>query len=203
MEKTTTVLKYRVIVADPPWQYRNAGCRGAAENHYSTMTLEQIKALPVQGVSADDSVLFLWTTWPQLCEGLEVIKAWGFNYVTGLPWIKILGQPSCDLWGELDIKPQYGTGFWIRGCTEPILIARRGKVSPKSGDLVGLLSENLRHSRKPDNIYHIAERLEGPYLEMFCRRPRKGWDVFGNEVNGISLTAAGTPAQRIESQTDA
>ncbi len=187
-------MRYRVIVADPPWNYANAGCRGAAENHYQTMTLADICSLPVEDLSAPDAVLFLWTTWPQLREGLEVVKAWGFTYVTGLPWIKIVGHPSVDLWGELIIKPQYGVGFWVRGCSEPLLVARRGNVSPASGDLVGLLSENLRHSRKPENIYHIAERMTGPYLELFARRPRQGWHSWGNQVeSAVDLLAASQP----------
>ncbi len=176
--------KFRVVIADPPWNYNNSGCRGAAENHYATMSIQAICDLPVSELVDENAALFLWTTWPQLREGLDVVKAWGFEYVTGLPWLKIVGYPSIDLWGDLVVKAQYGVGFWVRGCTEPLLIARRGNVSPASGDLVGLLSENLRHSRKPENIYHIAERLPGPYLEMFARRTRKGWDSWGNQMPG-------------------
>lgn len=181
-------VKYGVVLADPPWNYNNAGCRGAAENEYPTMTDEAICDLPVSELAADNAALFMWTTWPKLQQGLDVIKAWGFDYVTGLPWIKVVGIPSTNLWGELVFKAQYGVGFWVRGCTEPLLIARRGNVSPASGDLVGLLSENLRHSRKPENVYHIAERLPGPYVELFARRPRAGWDSWGNQItNNVDL----------------
>lgn len=179
--------KYRVIVADPPWRYANAGCRGAAENEYPTMSTSEICGLPIQDLAADDCALFLWATWPQLLDASRVVQSWGFDYVTGFPWLKIVGLPSIDLWGELKVKPQYGVGFWVRGCTEPLLIARRGSVSPPSGGFVGLLSENLRHSRKPENLYHIAEQLPGPYLELFCRRPRAGWDVWGNEVQSVRI----------------
>ena len=175
-----TETRYGVVVADPPWSYNNSGTRGAAANHYPTMPDREIEAIHVP--SAEDSVLFLWATWPKLPEGLSVLRAWGFEYVTGLPWIKLVGDPSINLWGELTIKPQYGAGFWVRGCSEPLLIGRRGSVSPPGGGFVGLLSENLRHSRKPENVYHIAERLPGPYLEMFARRKRLGWDSWGNEV---------------------
>lgn len=175
-------IKYGVVLADPPWNYANSGCRGAAENHYPTMTLKEICAMPISETAADDAVLLLWTTWPQLREGLEVIAAWGFEYITGFPWIKIVGEPSKDRWGELDIKPQYGVGFWVRGCSEPLLIARRGKVSPPVDGFIGLLSENLRHSRKPENIYHYAESLPGPYLELFARRKRLGWNSWGNQI---------------------
>lgn len=180
-------MRYGVIVADPPWAYRNRGVEGAAEREYATMATSDIKALPVADMALRDSVLFLWATWPNLPEAMRVVEAWGFDFVTGFPWIKIQGFPSVDLWGELDIKPQYGVGFWVRGCSEPLLIARRGNVSPPDGGFVGLLSENLRHSRKPENIYHIAERLPGPYLEMFARRPRAGWDAWGNEVPSIRI----------------
>jgi N6-adenosine-specific RNA methylase IME4 len=191
-------VKYRVLIADPPWNYHNAGCRGAAENHYPTMTVHQICDLPIADLVDPDAALFLWATWPQLREGLDVIRAWGFDYVTGLPWLKIVGPPSIDLWGDLVIKAQYGVGFWIRGCTEPLLIAKRGKTAPASGDLIGLLSENLRHSRKPENIYHIAERLPGPYLELFARRPRVGWDAWGDQI-GSTVAALGIcPAAETE-----
>lgn len=173
--------KPRVLIADPPWSYRNGGNRGAAERQYPTMGVDRICALGVSEIVADDCVLFLWATWPQLVEAMRVIEAWGFTYLTGLPWVKISGLPSIDLWGDLNVKPQYGVGYWVRGCTEPLLIARRGNVSPPDGGFVGLLSENFRHSRKPDNVYHIAEQLPGPYLELFCRRPRPGWLHWGNE----------------------
>lgn len=189
-------VRYGVIVADPPWQYANAGCRGAAENHYPTMTVQEIRALDIAALAADDCILFLWATWPTLIEATSVIEAWGFAYVTGLPWLKIVGAPSIDLWGDLRVKAQYGVGFWVRGCTEPLLIARRGKVSPPDGGFVGLLSENLRHSRKPENVYHIAEQLSGPYLELFARRPRAGWDSWGNEV-GLSNRDAVDPVDRV------
>lgn len=173
---------YSTILADPPWAYANAGCRGAAANHYPTMTLSQISALPVSDMAAKNAVLLLWATWPQLCEGLEVIKAWGFEYITGFPWIKIIGDPSKTHWGEWNIKPQYGVGFWVRGCSEALLVARRGKVSPPINGFIGLLSENFSHSRKPENIYHYAEQLNGPYLELFARRKRLGWDSWGNQL---------------------
>jgi N6-adenosine-specific RNA methylase IME4 len=182
MKPELTRIKYKVILADPPWNYANAGCRGAAENHYPTMTLKEICALPIKDMAADDSILLLWATWPQLREGLEVVKAWGFDYVTGFPWLKIVGDPTMNFWGEWDIKPQYGVGFWVRGCSEPLFIARRGAVSPPTEGFIGLLSENLRHSRKPENIYHYAEQLSGPYLELFARRPREGWDSWGNQI---------------------
>ena len=174
--------QYGVIVADCPWKYGNTGCRGAAENHYATMSVSDLAALPISLMASENAVLFQWATWPMLIEALDVMRAWGFTYVTGLPWIKIQGDPSRNLWGELCITPQYGVGFWVRGCSEPLLIGRRGDVSPMTSDLIGLLSDNLHHSRKPENVYHIAERLPCPYLELFARRGRTGWDVWGHEA---------------------
>lgn len=178
--------QFGVILADPPWNYANAGCRGAAENHYPTMTVDDICTLPIVTLAGDNSVLLLWATWPQLQEAFQVIQAWGFKYVTGFPWVKITSEPSQTQWGSWEIQPQYGVGFWMRGCTEPLLIARRGNVSPPTDGLIGLLSENYRHSRKPENVYHYAETLSGPYLELFARRQRLGWHSWGNEVLAIT-----------------
>lgn len=180
-------MKYKTIIADPPWQYSNNGGNGAAENHYQTMATAELCALPIDNIADDNSVMFLWATWSMLPDALRVIDAWGFRYVTGFPWVKIIGVPSQTLWGELEIKPHYGTGFWIRGASEIVMIAKRGNITAASGDFVGLLCKNGRHSRKPDSLYQIAERYEGPYLELFARRCRDGWDVYGNEVQSIKL----------------
>jgi len=173
--------QFGVIIADPPWSYERSGVQGAAALHYPTMTDEDIYSLPVAEIASPDAVLLLWATWPKLTEAMRVVSAWGFEYVTGMPWIKI---QKCHptLWGEWDMKPQYGTGFWVRGASEPILICRRGKVSPPQNGFVGLIAPNIRHSRKPDSLHEYAEALPGPRLELFARRPRDGWTVWGNEV---------------------
>ncbi len=182
-----SVKQYGVIVADPPWRYGNSGCRGAAENHYPTMAASEIQSLPVSGIAKPDSILFLWATWPLMPEALAVVEAWGFTYVSGFPWIKIVGDPTGNLFGSIEYKPRYGVGFWVRGCSELVLICRRGNVSPPEGGHIGLLSENFRHSRKPSSLYALAEQFHGPYLELFARKARSGWDAFGNEVDGFSI----------------
>lgn len=183
---------YPTIIIDPPWQYSNAGAHGAAEFHYPTMTIAELRALPVGQLAAPDAVLLLWATWPLLPEALTLLPAWGFEYVTGMPWVKLQGDPERDLWGEVRYTPQYGAGFWVRGCTEPILIARRGKARPGDmGNFVGLVSQNFGHSRKPENLYQYAEAHAGPYLELFARRARPGWAIWGNEV--ASTIAVVTP----------
>ena len=184
---------YKLILADPPWSYRNGG-NGAAANHYPTMTTGNLLKLPVNRLAAPDAVLLLWATWPMLPDAMSLIDAWGFTYVTGLPWVKIAAPPVVDQDG-LTARPSYGTGIWVRGCSEPILIARRGKARPATGNYVGLLCERLQHSRKPDNIYELAEGLlplapaaEPPrHLEMFARRRRPGWDAFGHIEGSITL----------------
>lgn len=177
------------MLADPPWRYNNSGINGACEEQYPVMTVEEICALPVQSITEDDSVLLLWCTWPQLENGLRVMAAWGFQYVTGFPWVKIT-EVSVNLWGLIEIRVPYGIGFWARGCTEIVMIGRRGNPEPPPSSFIGLLSPNLFHSRKPDDVYHFAESMPGPYLELFARRAREGWDAFGNQVeNSISLGA--------------
>lgn len=184
--------QYGVILADPPWEYRNAGGNGAAANHYPTMGVKAICSLPVTRYAANDAILYLWATWPQLTEAMRVISAWGFTYKTGLPWVKVTETTDSD---QAMFTPQMGGGFWVRACSELILIATRGKVKPPlpSDRMLGLLGPRLEHSRKPDDVYQLAELHPGPWLEMFARRPREGWDQFGNELDAsIDLMGAQT-----------
>lgn len=180
--------RYGVIIADPPWQYAQSGIEGAASAQYDCMTTRDLLALPVAQWAAENSVLLLWATWPKLAEAcLPVLTGWGFEYVTGFPWIKVT-EAGRSLWGDVQFSVQYGVGFWARGCSEMVLIGRRGQVSPPTEHFVGLLSPNLRHSRKPDSLYEYAESLPGPYLELFARRARPGWDAWGSEApNAIEL----------------
>lgn len=200
-------MRYRVIIVDPPWRYGNDGVNGAAEGHYqpdattgrATMADAEVLALPVGALAAKDAVVLEWATWPKLDVALAAGVAWGFEYVTGLPWIKIIGDPSPDLFGELHISPQYGAGWWVRGCSEPLLIWRRGDPKTPRTNMVGLLSENFGHSRKPTSVHDLAEQMPGPYLELFARTRRPGWDVYGNEVAGsIDLCGAGAPGERAD-----
>jgi len=110
------------------------------------------------------------------------MNGWGFEFVTGFPWIKLGSPPIVDLWGETKFYPFYGIGFWVRGCSEPVLIGRKGKPPLPDYDFLGLVSEKMVHSRKPSNLYDYAESLPGPYLELFARRDRVGWDGWGNEL---------------------
>lgn len=162
--------KYQIIYADPPWRYSfsKSGNR-KIENHYPTMTLEDIKNLPIP--SADDCILFLWTTAPKLLEGIEVLKAWGFTYKTQAIWDKQV----------------IGMGYWFRGQHEILLVGTKGKVSPPETNFrnSSIYSEKrTRHSKKPQYYRDwIAQAYpDMPKLEMFARNTDDDWDSWGNEI---------------------
>ncbi|MCH9050103.1 MAG: hypothetical protein IIA72_03360 [Proteobacteria bacterium] len=164
--------RYPVIYADPPWRYDNhpTGDR-AVENHYPTLCVEEICALPVSEIAADDAVLYLWATSPLLPYAFQVIEAWGFEYRSSMVWV----------------KPSIGLGYWTRARHELLLIAKRGNFSPPAPaarpDSV-VFAPRGKHSAKPHVLYEIIERSHPglPKIELFCRTPRKGWAVWGNEV---------------------
>lgn len=169
---------FNVIYADPAWEYDNTGLNGAAEHHYSTMSIEDIYNLPrsINLCVADNAVLFLWVTNPFLAEGLECVRRWGFNYKTNLAWVKT----------ELE-KP--GVGWYVRGRHELLLIATRGSFTPLDAHISPPIGSVLEapiqeHSRKPDEVYAIIERLypDCNYIELFARRAREGWLAWGDEV---------------------
>jgi len=187
--------QYRVIYADPPWRFATYSDRGkgrSAEAHYDCLTIDQIKAIPVRQWAADDAVLLLWATDPLLPRALEVIEAWGFTYKTvGFYWVKlnksVAGRLAPDLLGNgplLSGRDFFtGLGFWTRANPEPCLLATRGHPKRRAGDVQKLLLAPRReHSRKPEEAYGRIERLlPGPYLELFARQSRPGWDGFGNQ----------------------
>lgn len=178
---------YRVIYADPPWRYRTyteAPNRRSAKHHYPTMSLEEIKALPVRQVAARDCHLFLWTTWPHLPQALEVMAAWGFKYSSNaFTWAKVRRAAADVLFMTREDFPML-LGRTTRKNTELCLLGRRGSPRRLAGDIPELVISPLReHSRKPDEIRDLIRRYaEGPYLEMFSRRSAPGWDAWGLEV---------------------
>lgn len=175
--------KFATILADPPWQFVNRTGKVAPEhrrlNRYGTMGLEEIKALPVEQVSAATSHLYLWVPNALLPEGLQVMQAWGFNYKSNLIWHKVRKDGGSD--GR-------GVGFYFRNVTEIILFGVRGKnarTREAGRTQVNLLATRKReHSRKPDEQYGIIEACSpGPYLEMFARGTRPNWTVWGNQAD--------------------
>ena len=177
---------YRVIYADPPWTFATYSRKGkgrSPEAHYDCMTLEDIKALPVAEWAADDAVLLLWTTDPLLEKAFDVIRAWGFMYKTvGFYWAKLNKDNGKLAFDERSFFT--GLGFWTRANPEPCLLATRGHPKRRAADVRKLVvSPRREHSRKPDEVYDRVEALcEGPYLEMFARSSRPGWDSWGTEA---------------------
>ena len=173
--------KYNVILADPPWSFRawsNKGMGRSAEQHYPTMRLEDIKALPVADLAAEDCVLFLWATFPMLKEALEVIDTWGFTYKTvAFTWVKENRKSPGLFWG---------LGYWTRANAEICLLATRGSPKRQSAAVHQvILSPVEQHSKKPDAIRERIVTLMGdvPRVELFARQETPGWDVWGNEVS--------------------
>ena len=169
--------KYSVIYADPPWSYRNKGTRAAADRHYSTMSIEDIKSLPVADIAAENCVLFLWATFPMLPEALETIKAWGFQYKTlAFCWIKRNRKSPGWFWG---------LGNWTRSNPEVCLLAVRGRPARASAAVHSLIEAPVgRHSAKPPQARERIEALMGdvPRIELFARERAPGWDAWGDEV---------------------
>ena len=168
-------IKYHTILADPPWvrQQTGRGGYGGAIKHYDLMSLERIKNMPVSSLAADDAHLYLWVTNSNIDEGLEVIKAWGFRYITMFHWI----------------KPKMGVGNYFRNASETCLFAVRGKLPPKCRTQINwLISYPTAHSEKPREFISVVERISsGPYLELFCRRrpaSHEKWYCWGNETEG-------------------
>jgi len=163
-------LRYPTIVADPPWQYENTAARGAAENHYSTLSLETICAEPIPRVAAENAHLHLWTTNGFLREAFQVMDAWGFTF------------KSCLVW----IKPQLGMGNYWRVSHEFLMLGVRGRLPFRDSTCRSwLLHPRSRHSRKPFAVRALIERVSpGPYLELYGReeQPRTEWTVYGNQV---------------------
>lgn len=172
--------KYSAILCDPAWTfetYSDSGKERSAEQHYDCMTTEDIQNLPVQDICKDDCVLFLWVTFPLLIEGLLTMEAWGFEYKTcAFSWAK---KNSSNMGFFM------GMGYWTRANVEICLLGTKGKPKRReeAGGVRQLIVSPLReHSRKPDEQYdRIEDLVKGPYIELFSRSDREGWDSWGLE----------------------
>ena len=178
---------YRVILADPPWAFENYSAAGEdrnAKRHYPTMSAEQIAELPVGHLADRNCALFLWVTDPLLDRGIEVLKHWGFRYVTvAFTWAK---RTSTDADWHL------GTGYYTRANPETCLLGIAGQMGlPKSRSVRQLIVEPVReHSRKPDRVRSDIEAMfDGPYAELFARSRRPGWDSWGNDTDRFEAAA--------------
>ncbi|MBN1359340.1 MAG: hypothetical protein JW993_02055 [Sedimentisphaerales bacterium] len=174
--------QYGAILADPPWQFSNRTGKMAPEHkrlkRYPTLSFQEIEEIPVERIAAPSSHLYLWVPNALLQEGLRVMKAWGFQYKTNIIWHKIRKDGGPD--GR-------GVGFYFRNTTEMVLFGVRGhlRTLPPGRRQVNIIKTMKReHSRKPDELYEIIEACSpAPYLELFARGTREGWDQWGNEVD--------------------
>ena len=200
MNSSNPAKRYRVILADPPWRFKNYSEKGEGRNatsHYDCLSLDEIKALPVGDFAAKDCVLFLWATDPLLPAALDLISAWGFTYKTvGFYWAKT--NRAADMFGLTERDFFCGLGYWTRANVEQCLLATRGTPQRHAKDVRRLIiSPRREHSRKPDSIYDRIERLvDGPYLDMFSREKRPNWDSWGNQTSLFDDGAAVTTRRR-------
>lgn len=183
---------FSTILIDPPWQFQNRTGKVAPEHQrlrrYRTMTLDEIRALPVSAHADQNSHLYLWCPNALLPEGLDVLRAWGFQYKTNLVWYKVRKDGGPD--GR-------GVGFYFRNVTELLLFGVRGRLRtlPPGRSQVNVLSSRKQeHSRKPDAMYELIEACSpGPYLELFARQRRAHWSQWGDEVDSYE---ANRPCRR-------
>ena len=169
------------ILADPPWQFSNRTGKVAPEHRrlsrYETLTLDDIKQIPVATAAAAASHLYLWVPNALLAEGLAVMQAWNFEYKANIVWHKVRKDGGPD--GR-------GVGFYFRNTTELVLFGIRGRLrtlAPGRRQVNIIRTRKREHSRKPDELYDIIEDCSpGPFLEMFARGTRPGWHQWGNQV---------------------
>lgn len=164
-----TGTKFGCIMADPPWKYGNQATRASTDNHYATMTVDELAALPVGELAAERSHLWLWTTNGFLFECPKLFDAWGFEFKSSYVWV----------------KPQIGIGNYLRNAHEFLLLATRGGLVGAAKDVKSWGEfRRTAHSAKPDEIRtQVVERVSpGPRLELFGRRKAPGWTVFGNQI---------------------
>jgi N6-adenosine-specific RNA methylase IME4 len=176
-------VRFGCLLVDIPWEFelwgRDTGSR-SAESHYRTHGTDWACDLPISDIAAKDATLLLWTTNPHLPDGFRVLAAWGFRYVTTITWVK-MARAAC---------PRIGLGYHARGATEQLLIGQRGNAPappthrrPPSV----IFCPRGAHSAKPDFQYEIAEGYPGPYLEVFSRRRREGWENVGDHLDGLDI----------------
>lgn len=176
--------KYQIVYADPPWSYgANSFPSVSKKNAYPLMKTRDICALPIKDIVHPNALLFLWTTMIHIPDALEVIEAWGFNYVTnGFTWVKTSAKSG---------TPVIGMGYWTRQNAELCLVAKRGQPKREHKAISSIIIEPRRvHSQKPDRVRGDIVSICGnlPRIELFARQKYPGWDIWGNELtNDIQL----------------
>jgi len=162
--------EYTIFYADPPWQYSNTGFDESASQQYPTMALQKLKELKIPDMTSKQAVLFMWCTNPILPEGIELLKAWGFNYKTNMVWVKNKA-PSM--------------GWFLKTKHELLIIATRGEsMHPEVKHESVIYADVTKHSKKPEIFYEMIEQAypNQKYIELFARNKRTNWESWGNEL---------------------
>lgn len=174
--------KYKIIYADPPWEYSSdpnskRGIWGLAHQQYQTLSMNDLKELPVKDIADDNCILFMWATFPNLQQALDLIKAWGFEYKT-----------VAFVWEKLDktnnTPKKYGLGWYTRSNCEIVMLARRGKFDRQSASVQQIVKSTIsNHSKKPNEVRNRIIKLCGDIsrIELFARTKISGWDTWGND----------------------
>ena len=176
--------KYNIIYADPAWNYDENWGNGSAHHHYESMTVDEIKNLPIKEIADKNCHLYLWYTNSFVREAHEVCDTWGFKYKQTLTWVKLYNNN----------KLQTGLGYYFRGTTEHILFGVKGKLPRIRKDLINVIetkghaiyeknSHFSQHSKKPNKFRELIVQHSGdlPRIELFARQKIPGWDYFGND----------------------
>ena len=182
---------YRVLLADPPWDFKNWSAKGEkkhAKQHYNVMELMDIMTIPVAHlVHEEGAVCFMWTAAPYIPDSLTTLRCWGFKYKTMFPWVKMVKDMS---------KPAFGTGYILRSAAEFVLVGTFAKAKKKDTkaarsqrnvvltvEELSIFSRRRKHSEKPPEAFDLIEALyPGPYMELFARSRRPGWDSWGDQL---------------------
>lgn len=177
---------YGAILADPPWRFKlrsEKNLSKSPQGQYTCMDQRDLCGLPVSELAATDCIMIMWATWPMIEHALALMSAWGFTYKSGGAWAKQSSTGS---------KWSFGTGYIFRPASEPFIIGSRGMPVYTSRSVRNLIVAPVReHSRKPDDMHSMVERLSsGPYLELFARQRKLGWDSWGNECYKFEMESA-------------
>lgn len=208
-------MPYQLIYADPPWQYNNSVSNGAAEDHYSTMTMADLKRLPVWALAEENAVLAMWYTGTHNAEAVELAEAWGFKVKTmkGFTWVKLnqLAEQHInkalaagevedfyDMMSLLNAQTRMNGGNYTRANSEDLLIAVRGSgIERVSASIKQVIYSPLgEHSAKPWEARHRLELLYGDVsrIELFARTSAEGWDCWGNQCDSSVQLISGRVA---------
>lgn len=171
-------MRYKVIYCDVPWDYKGhdqhdkTQFSSSAEKHYNTLKDEQLKQLPINSLSDDNSVLFFWTTSPMLERAFPIVSAWGFKYKASMVWDKV----------------KHNVGYYVSVRHELLLICTKGSFLPINRKLFDSVysEERTIHSKKPDFFYEVIDTIypDVPKIELFARhpKPRANWSYWGDEA---------------------